>query len=129
MPSRPREEAWVSAPDAPVLEVSDVSIHQMKMNGNVMEMSAVEGGLPVPAGGTVSLDPMGYHLMLTGMTAPFVEGQCLEMTLHFAQAGDIKVQFNIGGYAQKVPPADGTPAPSMDMSGMEMSSMSSMPGM
>ena len=37
----------------------DVSIHQMKMNGKVMELSAVENGLPVPAGGGVSLDPMG----------------------------------------------------------------------
>jgi hypothetical protein len=104
----------------------DVSIHQMKMNGNVMEMSAVENGLPVPAGGTVSLDPMGYHLMLTGMAAALVEGQCLEMTLHFAQVGDVKVQFNIGGYAQKVPPSD-APVSSMEMSGMDMSS--SMQGM
>jgi len=107
----------------------DVSIHQMKMNGNVMEMSAVENGLPVPAGGTVSLDPMGYHLMLTGMAAPLVQGQCLDMVLHFAKAGDVTVQFNIGGYAQKVPPTDGAPAPSMEMSSMDMSGMSSMSSM
>lgn len=106
----------------------DVSIHQMKMNGNVMEMSAVENGLPVPAGGTVSLDPMGYHLMLTGMAAPFVQGQCLDMVLHFAKAGDVTVQFNIGGYAQKVPPSDGAASSSMETSGMDMS-MSSMQGM
>jgi hypothetical protein len=107
----------------------DVSIHQMKMNGNVMEMSAVENGLPVPAGGGVSLDPMGYHLMLTGMSAPLVQGQCLDMVLHFAKAGDVTVQFNIGGYAQKVPPTDGAPASSMEMSGMDMSGMSSMSSM
>ena len=109
----------------------DVSIHQMKMNGNVMEMSAVENGLPVPAGGTVSLDPMGYHLMLTGMAAPFVQGQCLDMVLHFAKAGDVTVQFSVGGYAQKTPPSD-APAASSEMSGMDtsgMSSMSSMQGM
>ena len=106
----------------------DVSIHQMKMNGNVMEMSAVENGLPVPAGGTVSLDPMGYHLMLTGMAAPFVEGQCLDMVLHFAKAGDVTVQFNIGGYAQKTPPTGGASS-SMEMSGMDTSGMSSMQGM
>jgi len=102
----------------------DVSIHQMKMNGNVMEMSAVQNGLTVPAGGSMSLEPMGYHLMLTGMAAPLVQGQCLDMVLHFAKAGDVTVQFNIGGYAQKTPPMDAAPASSMDMSGM-----SSMPGM
>ncbi|MBN9305261.1 MAG: hypothetical protein BGO82_08875 [Devosia sp. 67-54] len=103
---------------------TDTSLHQMKMNGQVMEMSALPDGLPIPAGGSVALDPMGYHLMLTGFSQPFVKGQCLEMTLHFAKAGDLKVELNIGGFAQSSPPsasdAPAEPSHAMDMSSMAM---------
>ena len=104
---------------------TDITLHQMRMNGNVMEMSAVEGGLAVPAGGSVALDPMGYHLMLTGMTQPFAEGECVQMVLHFAKAGDIAVELNVGGVAQREPPSGASSAPMEDMPGMEMSGMSS----
>ncbi len=100
----------------------DITLHQMSMNGNVMEMAAVEGGLAVPAGGSVSLDPMGYHLMLTGMAHQFLEGQCVSMVLHFARAGDIPIELNVGKVNQDGPPG----APMEDMPGMEMSGMSSM---
>ena len=72
--------------------------------------------------GTVALDPMGYHLMLTGFSQPFVKGQCLEMTLHFAKAGDLKVELNIGGFAQSSPPS-GSDAPAEPSHTMDMSSM------
>lgn len=105
---------------------SDIGIHAMKMNGQVMEMAPVEGGLEVPAGGSVSLDPAGYHLMLMGMSGPLVEGQCVAMVLHFAHAGDLPVELNIGSIAQKAPPgapAGGVsvmPSGGMDMGSMEM---------
>jgi copper(I)-binding protein len=99
---------------------ADIGVHQMKMNGDVMEMSPVEGGLEIPAGGSVQLAPGGYHLMMTGMDQPFVEGACIEMTLHFAVAGDLSIQLNIGGMGQKTPPVEGEPgdAPSMEMDDM-----------
>lgn len=102
---------------------SDVAIHQMKMNGNVMEMSPLEGGLVVPAGGSASLDPMGNHLMLTGFSDGFIQGQCVEMILHFAKAGDIPVEFNIGGVAQDGPPAGDTGVSVTSSGAMDMSSM------
>jgi hypothetical protein len=102
----------------------DIAIHQMKMNGNIMEMSPVAGGLTIPAGGSVKLDPMGYHLMMTGLSQPFVEGQCVRLTLHFAKAGDLPVQFNVGGLAQQVPPGGSSGASAMPSGGMDMSSMS-----
>jgi copper(I)-binding protein len=100
-----------------------VAVHQMKMDGNMMEMSAVDA-LSIPAGGAVALDPMGYHLMLTGFPKPFAEGDCVSMTLHFAQAGDLPVTFNVGGFAQDAPPT----APASGVSDMssgttDMSSM------
>jgi copper(I)-binding protein len=110
----------------------ELSLHRMKTDGSVMQMAPVAGGLPVPAGGSVSFDPMGYHLMLTGMTQPFTEGQCVEMTLHFARAGDLLIELNVGAIGSRVaptaPPAgrsSGTePAPGM--SSMDMPGMSSM---
>jgi copper(I)-binding protein len=104
---------------------STVALHQMKMNGQVMEMSPVEGGLEIPPGDSVSLSPMGYHLMLTGLNGPFVSGQCVALTLHFAKAGDLEVELNIGSLSQSSPPgADGSseemPSGAMDMSSMAM---------
>ncbi len=103
---------------------TDIGIHQMTMNGQVMEMSAVEDGLPIPAGGSVALTPDGFHLMMTGMPTPFKQGECVALTLHFAKAGDLPVLLNIGGVAQATPPGDdGVSVKSsggMDMSGMSM---------
>lgn len=103
---------------------SDVAVHEMKMNGQVMEMAPVEGGLPIPAGGSVSLSPMGYHLMVTGMTQPFVKGQCVEMILHFTTAGDLPIQLNIGGFGQDAPPEPGPGVSVMSSGETSMSSMS-----
>jgi hypothetical protein len=102
---------------------TDIALHLMKMNGNVMEMLAVEGGLTIPAGGSASLDPMGYHLMMTGMGQQFVEGQCVEMTLHFAKAGDLPIELNVGSFSQATPPAS-SGVSVMSSGAMDMSSMS-----
>jgi copper(I)-binding protein len=103
-----------SAPDtllgASSEAASDITLHAMRMDGNVMTMTPVEGGLEVPAGGSVTLAPMGLHLMLTGMAQPFVAGQCVAMMLHFAKAGDLAIQLNIGSLTQDGPPTGADPA-------------------
>jgi len=104
---------------------TDISLHRMQMTGDVMTMSAVDGGLEIPPGGTVVLAPSGYHLMLTGMMQMFRECECVNLTLHFARAGVVSVQLNVGSMAQKTrPTGDADPSMEMDMSGM-----SSMEGM
>ncbi len=67
---------------------------------------------------------MGYHLMFTGMSQPFVKGQCIEITLHFAAAGDLPVQLNIGGHGQNAPPDASNGVPVNSSGGADMSSMS-----
>ncbi|MEP7241783.1 MAG: copper chaperone PCu(A)C [Devosia sp.] len=112
------------------LAAHDITLHSMAMDGSVMQMAPVEGGLAIPPGGSVALAPMGYHLMLTGMEQPFVEGQCVQMTLHFAKAGDLAIELNIGALGSTTAPSgkpDGAPSMDHDMSGME--AMSSMEGM
>lgn len=74
-----------SSPRAARLE-----IHEMKMEGEMMRMRAVEM-LEAPAGGALVLAPGGYHLMFIGIDAPFVEGQEAPVTLTFAKAVAIDV--------------------------------------
>jgi copper(I)-binding protein len=59
-----------------------VEIHEMKMDGGVMKMSAIDK-LPLPAGKSVELKPGGYHVMLMDLTQELKEGQSVPMTLTF----------------------------------------------
>jgi copper(I)-binding protein len=64
-----------------------VALHDMALVDDVMTMQPVEGGLALPAGETVTLAPGGLHVMFMGLGQPFVEGECVTMTLVFQTAG------------------------------------------
>lgn len=70
-------------------------IHEMTEVGGVMRMRPLADGLALPAGGTVSLAPGGYHLMLIAPVAPLVEGDRVEATLRFAHAPEQRVAFEV----------------------------------
>ena len=72
-----------------------VQVHEMKMEGNVMRMREVEGGLAIPPGATVSLAPGGLHLMMMGLKQPLKQGDKVPMTLVFEKAGSIDVELVI----------------------------------
>jgi len=72
-----------------------VQIHEMTMVGGIMRMREVQGGLKVPASGTVSLHPGGYHIMLIGLLSPLQKGQAFSLSLHFKNAGDVAVQVPV----------------------------------
>jgi hypothetical protein len=57
-----------------------VEIHEMKMDGNVMRMSAVDK-LALPAGKAVDLKPGGYHVMLMDLAGTLKEGDTVPLTL------------------------------------------------
>lgn len=61
-----------------------VEIHEMKVDGDVMQMRKVEGGLDVNVGQTVKLGPMSYHLMLIGLKEPLAVGSSYDLTLEFS---------------------------------------------
>jgi copper(I)-binding protein len=67
-----------------------VEMHEMSMDGDVMRMRAVEG-VAIPAGGSVAFGPSGLHLMFTGVTAPFLEGEEIPVTLTFETAGAFEI--------------------------------------
>ena len=49
-----------------------VQIHEMTVVNGVMQMRAVTAGLQYPAGGSVTLKPGSYHVMLIGLKKPLV---------------------------------------------------------
>lgn len=64
----------------------------------MMEMVPVDR-IEVPAGGTTSLAPGGYHIMLLDLAEPLADGSDLELTLTFERAGDIVVNAVVGDTA------------------------------
>ncbi len=68
----------------PVAGVSQV--HEMVMSNDVMRMSEVKGGLPLPAGQAVTLKPGGYHLMFMDLKQAVKEGESIDVTLTLRDA-------------------------------------------
>jgi hypothetical protein len=94
-----------TAPDRLVAGSSDISssfeIHEMKMEGGVMKMRPIAGGLEIKPGQTVTLDPSGYHVMLVDLKKQLVQGERFKATLEFAKAGKVEVDFAIEGIGAK----------------------------
>jgi copper(I)-binding protein len=80
----------------------------------VMKMVEVPEGFPVPAGGMHMLQRGGDHVMFMGLNAPLEQGDTVNVTLVFEQAGRIDVAI----------PVDNERAPAMQMEGMQMEGMS-----
>jgi len=59
-----------------------VELHFMRMNGDSMEMRALDT-LDLPAGEPVDLSPGGTHAMLIGLKRPIRDGDRVPMTLTF----------------------------------------------
>ena len=94
-----------------------VQVHEMTMEGNVMKMRAVAGGLDIPAGQTVELKPGGYHVMLMDLKAPLVKDSSVALTLVFKDAKGVESKVDI-----KVPVASSAPgARADDMPAMDHS--------
>ena len=71
-------------------------IHTMEMDGDIMRMSELEDGLPIPAGETVVLQPGGFHLMFMQLNTALVEGDTISVTLTFEDAGDVTLDIPVG---------------------------------
>lgn len=73
-----------------------VELHTMTTEGGMMKMEQLKDGIVLPPGETVTLAPGGLHIMFIGPNQPFVEGECVALTLKFEQAGDLPVMLKIG---------------------------------
>lgn len=61
-------------------------VHEMKMEGDVMRMRAVAGGIALAPGKALELKPGGYHLMLQELKGPLKPGTTVPLTLLFKTA-------------------------------------------
>ena len=71
-----------------------VELHTHTMDGDMMMMREVEG-YDVPAGGSVTLEPMGHHIMFMGLKSPLEAGNTFPLTLTFADEHEIVVDVEI----------------------------------
>jgi len=72
-----------------------VEIHEMAMNGNVMTMRALEKGLEIKPGETVTLKPGSFHVMFIDIARPLKEDEKIKGELVFEKAGRIAVEFKV----------------------------------
>jgi hypothetical protein len=75
----PVDTALVAAA-SPVAKI--VEVHEMKMEGGMMKMNAVDK-LALPAGKAVDLRPGGYHVMLMDLVKPLKDGDTVPLQLTF----------------------------------------------
>lgn len=88
-----KEGAKLVAASSPVAGV--VELHEMKMEGDVMKMRAVQGGLDLPAGKTVELKPGGYHIMLLDLKAALPKDSTVPLTLVFKDAKGVESRVEV----------------------------------
>lgn len=75
---------------------SDTTVGEMEDEGTggMMTMQPVER-IVVPPGGTISLQPGGYHLMFLGLESPLAAGDSVDITLIFEEAGEKTVTAEV----------------------------------
>jgi periplasmic copper chaperone A len=81
----------VSTPNA-----KSATLHENQVDGEVMKMREIEGGLDIGAGQTVDLEPGGQHIMLMGLSAPLKQGDSLPLDLLFEKAGHLQLNIPVG---------------------------------
>ena len=74
---------------------AEVQLHTMTIDGGVMRMRQLAGGIAVPARGTLELKPGSYHIMFMGLRRQLRQGERFPVTLRFQRAGNVTVQFAV----------------------------------
>ena len=66
-----------------------VEVHEMAMIEGEMKMQEIDGGIVIPAGQSIVLEPGGNHLMLMALNADILAGDKINVTLKFDGADDL----------------------------------------
>jgi copper(I)-binding protein len=67
----------------------------MSVDGGVMRMRALQGGIEISSGQTVALAPSGTHIMLEGLSTPLAAGTRTEARLRFERTGEVRVPVSV----------------------------------
>ncbi len=114
-----KEGTKLVAISSPVAGVGEV--HEMKMEGDVMKMRAVTGGLDLPAGKAVELKPGGYHVMLMDLKSTLQKDTTIALTLVFKDAKGVETKTEIQvPVSMAAPGAKAADMPAMDHSKHKM---------
>jgi len=84
-------------------------VHHMAVEGGVMKMRPVEGGLEIKPGETVELKPGSFHIMLMGLKQPLEKGQRVKGTLVFEKAGKVDIEYAVEALGAASPAPNGHP--------------------
>ena len=80
-------------------------VHTMTMEGGVMKMRPVEGGLEISPGATVTLKPGGLHVMLVNLKHPLEKDKTVKIKLKFDTAGTVDVEYPVAAIGAPAPGA------------------------
>ncbi len=70
-------------------------VHESKVDANGLGTMDHVDAIDIPAGGTVSLEHGGYHIMFMGLTGPLTEGELHKGVLIFEKAGRVEIEFMV----------------------------------
>jgi copper(I)-binding protein len=80
-------------------------IHEMKMEKDVMKMTALPNGIDLPAGKAVELKPGGYHVMLMDLKEPLAKDTSVPLTLTLQDAKGVKSTVELKVLVGMQPPS------------------------
>ncbi len=88
-----------SEPDRLIGGTSEIAprfeVHSMEMVDGVARMAEVAGGLEIPPGGSVALEPGSYHVMFMNLATPVTMDAPVSGTLVFERAGEIEISYDV----------------------------------
>ena len=82
-----------------------IEVHEMATSNGVMTMRALDKGLTIEPGKTVTLAPGGIHLMMFDLKSPLKQGDKVPVTLEFEKAGKVTLSFDVQGVGAQGPKA------------------------
>ena len=74
---------------------NSTEVHEMRVEGGVMQMRELPRGIEIKPGETLELKPGSYHLMFMGLKQGLKESDSLKGELVFENAGRVEVAFKV----------------------------------
>lgn len=118
-------EVVVTAANTP--DSATTELHEVVDDNGKMVMQPVPGGFSVPAGGTLTLEPGGFHIMLMDVTKPIQAGQDVPFTLTCSDGATAEFTAQAREFEGGDEEYQNEGMDSME-GGMDMSSMTPTPG-
>ena len=87
-----REDTLIGASSA---AASQVEIHLSMMGADKTMAMHPQESVTVPSRGQVTFEPGGLHMMLVKLQGDLVEGEEIELTLRFREAGEMTLQVPV----------------------------------